>query len=244
MRDRRRMPGANLHRVKGGLAARYNEDFLLQPRASSHVSTAPPVPIDLDSLRRLFSAPRREGAVPAAYAGETRHPGGEVRPAAVLMPLVDRSQGLTVLFTRRTAHLRSHAGQISFPGGRSEPQDASPAETALRETREEIGLDASRVEVLGFLPSQYTTRSGFIVTPVVGAVRPPFELRPDKSEVDEVFEVPLAFLMDPANHRQGSIVVEGETRHFHAIPYDDYYIWGVTAGILMHFYWYLNSPET
>lgn len=159
------------------------------------------------------------------------------------MPLIERPQGLMVLFTRRTAHLRSHAGQISFPGGRAEPEDASPAETALRETREEIGLDASRVEVLGLLPSQYTTRSGFLVTPVVGAVRTPFELTPDQSEVDEVFEVPLAFLLDPANHRQGSIVTDGETRNFHAIPYGNYYIWGVTAGILMHFYWFLNAAE-
>jgi len=207
------------------------------------VSTESPVRLDLDSLRRLFGAPSRDTYVPAAYSGDAGPPGGDVRPAAVLMPLVDRSQGLTVLFTRRTAHLRSHAGQISFPGGRSEPQDASPAETALRETREEIGLEPSRVEVLGFLPSQYTTRSGFIVTPVVGVVRPPFELHPERSEVDEVFEVPLAFLMDPANHRQGSIVVEGETRQFHAIPFGDYYIWGVTAGILIHFYWFLNSTD-
>ncbi len=207
-------------------------------------SVAPVASIDLQRLRRIFASPPKHVPIPFADEREGQHPGGDIRPAAVLMPLIERAQGLTVLFTRRTPHLRSHAGQISFPGGRSEPQDATPAETALRETHEEIGLAASHVEVLGFLPSQYTTRSGFIVTPVVGAVRAPFQLKPDVSEVDEIFEVPLNFLLDPANHRQGSIVTEGEVRNFHAIPYGDYYIWGVTAGILMHFYWFLSAADT
>lgn len=200
--------------------------------------------IDLQRLRRIFAAPPAHVPIPFADEREGQHPGGDIRAAAVLVPLIERAHGITVLFTRRTAHLRSHAGQISFPGGRSEPQDATPAETALRETQEEIGLAASHVEVLGSLPSQYTTRSGFIVTPVVGAVRTPFDLRPDESEVDEIFEVPLAFLLDPANHRQGSIVTDGEVRNFHAIPYGDYFIWGVTAGILMHFYWFLGAADS
>lgn len=209
------------------------------------VSSATHQSIDIDRLRRLFAMPysERQFASGDELGGDNQHPGGEIHPAAVLMPLVERPEGLSVLFTRRTAHLRAHAGQISFPGGRSEPGDASPTETALRETYEEIGLDASRVEILGLLPSQYTTRSGYLVTPVIGALRTPFELRPDKSEVDEVFEVPLTFLLDPANHRQGSIVDEGETRNFHAIPYGDYYIWGVTAGILMNFYWFLGTAD-
>ncbi len=197
--------------------------------------------VNLEQLRNLFATPRTGSEFSGQDDAHGQHPGGEIRPAAVLMPLVERPHGLNVLFTRRTAHLRSHAGQISFPGGSSEPGDASPADTALRETFEEIGLNPELVEVLGFLPSQYTTRSGFLVTPVVGAIRAPVELQPDESEVDEVFEVPLIFLLDPENHRQGSIVVEGETRNFHAIPYGDYYIWGVTAGILMNFYWYLRS---
>ena len=201
-------------------------------------------PVDLDRLRRAFAAPPADFLPPEAIERESQFLGGDdIRPAAVLMPLIERPGGLTVLFTRRTAHLRSHAGQISFPGGRCEPEDSTPAATALRETREEIGLPDSHIEVLGFLPSQYTTRSGFIVTPVVGAVRAPFPLQPDDSEVAEVFEVPLAFLLDPSNHRAGGIVADGETRRFHAIPYGDYYIWGVTAGILMHFYWFLSAAK-
>jgi 8-oxo-dGTP pyrophosphatase MutT (NUDIX family) len=200
--------------------------------------------INLARLRRAFAAPPTDFLPPEAIERESQFQGeDDIRPAAVLMPLIDRPEGLTVLFTRRTAHLRSHAGQISFPGGRCEPSDPTPAATALRETREEIGLPDSHIEVLGFLPSQYTTRSGFIVTPVVGAVRTPFALQPDDSEVAEVFEVPLAFLLDPSNHREGGIVADGETRRFHAIPYGDRYIWGVTAGILMHFYWFLSAAE-
>ncbi|MGB5082424.1 MAG: CoA pyrophosphatase [Burkholderiales bacterium] len=162
----------------------------------------------------------------------------EIRPAAVLVPVVGRESGLTVLFTRRTAHLNDHAGQISFPGGRSEPGDASAAETALRETAEEIGLEASRVEVLGELP-QYVTVTGYRVTPVIGLVVPPFELTPDEFEVAEVFEVPLEFLIDPANHQRNSIVYEGGARQYYAVPYGDRYIWGATAGMLMNFYAYL-----
>ena len=149
--------------------------------------------------------------------------------------MVVRGNGLTVLFTRRTAHLNDHAGQISFPGGRTEPADASAAETALRETAEEIGLEASHVEVLGELP-QYVTVTGYRVTPVVGLVVPPFELKPDGFEVAEVFEVPLEFLIDPENHQRNSIVYEGGARHYYAVPYENHYIWGATAGMLMNFY--------
>jgi 8-oxo-dGTP pyrophosphatase MutT (NUDIX family) len=137
-----------------------------------------------------------------------------------------------VLLTQRTAHLREHAGQISFPGGRVEPEDASPAHTALRETEEEIGLASAHIEIVGYLP-EYRTNTGFRVMPVVGLVRPPFALRPDPSEVAEVFEVPLAFLMDPANHQQHSVHYRGKLRHYYAMPYGDYFIWGATAGIIV-----------
>ena len=153
-------------------------------------------------------------------------------PAAVLVPLVLRDSALSVLLTRRTDHLHHHPGQISFPGGRVEAEDRSPPATALRETKEEIGLGADRVELIGALPD-YFTGTGFRITPVVGLVHPPFELTLDAFEVAEAFEVPLSHFLDPANHLRHSLKVEGRTRHFHAMPYGDYYIWGATAGMLM-----------
>jgi 8-oxo-dGTP pyrophosphatase MutT (NUDIX family) len=178
----------------------------------------------------------------AALGGD---PGGNLAtrltPAAVLVLIVGRAQGPSVLFTERTAHLNDHAGQVSFPGGRSEPGDGSAVDTALRETFEEIGIEPARVEILGQLP-EYLTRTGFRVTPVVGFVVPPFELTPDSFEVAEVFEVPLAFLLDPANHQQQEFTRDGVTRHFWAIPYEGHYIWGATAGMLMNLYRCLTSP--
>ncbi len=156
-------------------------------------------------------------------------------PAAVLVPVIERPQGLTVLFTQRTAHLNDHAGQVSFPGGRCEPTDPSPVFTALRETEEEIGLDPARVEVLGLLP-EYRTGTGFTVTPVVGLVRPPFDLNPDSFEVAEIFETPLDFLLDPANHQRHSMEIGGVVRHYYAMPYEGYFIWGATAGMLVSLY--------
>jgi len=152
-------------------------------------------------------------------------------PAAVLFPIVLRDGGQTVLLTQRTAHLRDHAGQISFPGGRVEAEDLSPSHTALRETEEEIGLPRERIEILGFLP-EYRTGTGFRVTPVVALVLPPFDLRPDPFEVAEVFEVPLAFLLDPVNHQQHSLHYRGALRNYFAMPYGDYFIWGATAGMI------------
>lgn len=162
-----------------------------------------------------------------------------LKPAAVLVPIVERPQEFTVLFTQRTAHLAHHAGQVSFPGGHIEPEDGGPLATALRETEEEIGLDRRHVAVIGHLDT-YVTRTGFVVTPVVGIVTPPFTVRPDAHEVAEVFEVPLAYLLDPANHHRCSAVFEGAERHFHAIPFDRYFIWGATAGMLMNLYQVLN----
>jgi len=156
-----------------------------------------------------------------------------LKPAAVLVALVERAEGLTVLFTQRTAHLAHHAGQVSFPGGHIESDDAGPLDTALRETEEEVGLDRRHVEVIGHL-DLYVTRTGFVVTPVVGLVTPPFDITPDPHEVAEVFEVPLAFLLDRRNHRRCETEFEGLTRYFWAMPYGPHYIWGATAGMLVN----------
>jgi len=153
-------------------------------------------------------------------------------PAAVLIPVVEREEGLTVLLTQRAAHLNDHAGQVSFPGGRCESQEESVVNTALRETEEEIGLAPTCVEVLGCLP-EYRTGTGFSVSPVVGLVLAPFELHPDSFEVAEVFETPLAFLLDPANRQRHSMEIGGVRRHYFAMPYQGYFIWGATAGMLV-----------
>jgi len=158
-----------------------------------------------------------------------------VTPASVLVPIVTHGAGLTVLFTQRTAHLRAHSGQVSFPGGRAEPEDASPEFTALRETQEEIGLPPERVEVLARMP-EYLTRTGYRVTPVVGLVVLPLGLAPDPREVEEVFEVPLAFLLDPANHQRETRELAGKTVGFWVMQYERHRIWGATAGMLMNLY--------
>lgn len=163
-------------------------------------------------------------------------------PAAVLVPLVVRDTGLTVLLTQRTAHLRDHAGQISFPGGRCEEQDASPVETALREAREEVGLDGKQVEVLGMLP-EYRTGTGFSIIPVVGLVHPPLNLKLDDFEVAEVFETPLDFLLDSANHQRHSLEYQGAQREYYAMPWEGYYIWGATAGMLVSLQRFLNAQD-
>lgn len=155
----------------------------------------------------------------------------ELTPAAVLFPIVMRPERPTVLLTQRTAHLRDHAGQVSFPGGRVEEEDLSAVHTALRETEEEIGLAREHIEVLGFLP-EYRTGTGFRVIPVVALVEPPFDLRPDPFEVAEVFEVPLDFLLDPVNHKQHEMHYRGALRRYYAMPYGDYFIWGATAGMI------------
>jgi len=168
------------------------------------------------------------------------HEAAALKPAAVLVPVIDRDGELTVLFTRRTDHLYDHAGQISFPGGRAEPDERSAAQTALREAEEEIGLAADKVEILGSL-SEYVTVTGYRVTPVVGLVCPPLELKLDDFEVAEIFEVPLRFLLDPLNHQRNSVVHLGRRRFYYAMPYGQYYIWGATAGMLMNFYGFLSA---
>ena len=159
-------------------------------------------------------------------------PPGPLRPAAVLVPIVLREPEPTVLLTRRTDHLHHHPGQVSFPGGRVEDQDTSPIDTPLRETEEEISLRRAHVELLGSLP-QYQTGTGFDITPVVGLVTPPFELQLDPFEVAEVFEVPLAFLLDTSNHQRHSAIIRGARREYYAMPYGEYFIWGATAGMLV-----------
>ncbi|MGH8678634.1 MAG: CoA pyrophosphatase [Burkholderiales bacterium] len=156
-------------------------------------------------------------------------------PAAVLVPILNQPHGPTLLFTQRTAHLNDHAGQISFPGGRVHEGDSSRVATALRETREETGLDPQRIEIIGQLPD-YDIPTGFRVTPVVGWIEPPFDISLDSFEVAEVFEVPLAFFLDPANHQRHTKDVNGITRHYYVMPYGNRYIWGATAGMLYTLY--------
>lgn len=156
-------------------------------------------------------------------------------PAAVLVPLVDHPSGLTVLLTRRAEALRKHAGQVSFPGGRIEADDAGPLAAALRETREEIGLDSARVHVVGYLPD-HLIGTGFRVTPVVAFVDPGFSLALDSREVSEAFEVPLAHVFDAHNHRARLRRIGNEEIEMFDIPYGERHIWGATAGMLMTFY--------
>ncbi len=156
------------------------------------------------------------------------------RPAAVLVPLVQRDEGLHVILTRRTDHLSDHAGQISFPGGRQEDHDNTLEETALRETEEEIGLARVHIELVGRLDDYYTV-TGYQVTPVVGLITPPFDLAPDAHEVAEVFEVPMEFILEPRNQKLQTVTFEGVKRRYFAIPYREYYIWGATAGMLVNF---------
>jgi 8-oxo-dGTP pyrophosphatase MutT (NUDIX family) len=155
-------------------------------------------------------------------------------PAAVLVPLVEHEGGMTIMLTKRTAHLAHHPGQISFPGGRLEDADGGDLVTcALRETEEEVGLARGRVLVLGRL-DDYATGTGFMVTPVVGLIEPPFTLAPDPFEVADVFEVPLAFALDAANHRLHQREVAGRQRPFWALTWNEHLIWGATAGILVN----------
>lgn len=204
-----------------------------------------------DHLRRLArqrlpqSAPEASTSSPE-MAGKGDHelnpemtswlePGVVYRDAAVLVPLVDRPSGLHALFIQRTHGPDAHSGQVAFPGGKIEHHDPGPMEAALREAEEETGVTQDFVEVLGFLDF-YRTGTRFRIAPVVGIVREGFTLVPDPIEVAEIFEVPLAFLMDPANHQTDSRVWKGRERFFYAMPYGERYIWGATAGILRNMF--------
>lgn len=168
--------------------------------------------------------------------------------ASVLVPLVERDDGLRVLLTRRTDHLHDHAGQVSFPGGRAEADDVDAVATALREAEEEVGLRPDRVQVLGPL-NTYSTITSYVVTPIVALVHPPFELALDNFEVAEAFEVPLRFLMTPAHHRRHAVDFQGQRRHFLSMPWQgidaqgrarEYFIWGATAAMLRNLYRFLE----
>jgi len=165
-----------------------------------------------------------------------------LKPAAVLVGLLDKDGEANVLLTLRTEHLSSHAGQIAFPGGKIEAGDAGPTDAALRETEEETGLAPRFVDVIGLL-DPYVTGTGYRIVPVVGVIKPGFTLAPDPSEVADVFEVPLSFLMNPANHQRHERVWKGELRRYYAMPYLERYIWGATAGILRNFYDRLYGRE-
>jgi len=201
----------------------------------------PPQRLTIDGLRARFANPPEwapessDGQLMSKFAAAPT-------PASVLLPIVMRSDGPTLLLTRRTAHLNDHAGQISLPGGRVDESDASAIETALRETEEEIGLHRRHIEILGMLPD-YFTSTGFQVTQVVSLVQPPFDLRADPFEVAEIFEVPLAFLMNGANHqRRIAELLDGRGRRiFYAMPYERFFIWGATAGMLRNLFHFLRA---
>jgi len=197
------------------------------------------------TLRALGHADDDETAWMPEFTGDgQRLVERPMRTAAVLVPLVRRPGGLTVLLTRRTDHLNDHAGQISFPGGRTDPEDADAIATALREAHEEVGLAADEIDVIGVLP-RYTTVTAYEVTPIVALLDPPRDLRLDAFEVAEVFEVPLAFLMDPAHHQRHSAQFQGLSRQFISMPWgadatgQPYFVWGATAAMLRNLYRFL-----
>ncbi|MER9839453.1 CoA pyrophosphatase [Mesorhizobium sp. M0145] len=190
---------------------------------------------------------QRVAAQPLAHAGDDfgdhrfnpGHPrlklAKALRDAAVLIPVVDHGHEATVLLTRRAEKLRNHSGQVAFPGGTIDPTDASPEAAALRETSEEIGLDSDYIEIIGRLPD-YVSGSGYRIAPVLGIVRPGFSLTLNSDEVDAVFEVPLGFLMDPANHTRDSRMWNDLEWFYYEMPYGGQRIWGVTAGIIRTLY--------
>jgi 8-oxo-dGTP pyrophosphatase MutT (NUDIX family) len=187
------------------------------------------------------------GVVPTSGISYAQSPGapgarGALTPAAVLVPLVQHEDGFTVVLTQRTDSLSSHAGQISFPGGRLEESDVDAVAGALREAEEETGLPPSNVDILGRLDA-YVTVTGYEVIPIVGAITPPIALTPDPVEVADIFEVPLNFFLDPANHQRVKQDRNGQIRAYYAMPFGDRYIWGATAGMLVNLYEVISSSE-
>ena len=203
--------------------------------ASTQAFTAvAPQHLTVDAVKSVLSA-NIQRVLDIPDESDRRHPGREGTPveAAVLVPLVMRPEGLTVLLTQRTAHLNDHAGQISFPGGKIETTDEDAIAAALRETEEETGLSREFVQVLGGLP-RYLTATGFAISPITALVEPGFTLSPDSFEVAEVFEVPLSFLTNPANFRlHRAVLADGTTRQYYSAPWNQYFIWGATAAMLL-----------
>ena len=215
--------------------------------ADAHLPPVPASAMTPGALRERFSAPAQWQAEMPGDAGRF-NPDGNATAASVLIPLVMRADGLRVLLTRRTEHLRDHAGQISFPGGRAEPDDVDSVATALRETEEEVGLDRRHIEVIGALPV-YSTVSSYLITPVVALVESEFTLALDSFEVAQAFEVPLTYLMTPAHHRHHEIEFAGQRRRFLSMPWQDpaagdqapeFFIWGATAAMLRNLYRFLS----
>ncbi|WP_425365027.1 CoA pyrophosphatase [Fulvimarina endophytica] len=200
------------------------------------------MPFTAEDLRQRFETRKDEPGTGVEFGDHLLNPDivqlmedRDAREAAVLVPVVDRAEGASVILTERSRSLRKHSGQIAFPGGSVDPEDASVEAAALREAREEIDLAARHVEILGRLP-RYLTTTGFRITPVVAIVAPGFKLKANPDEVADIFETPLSFLMNAANHRRASRAFGGVERHFYEMPHGERYIWGVTAGILRTLY--------
>ena len=237
----------------GGEGTAVTAPRIPDPQAVPVVGTdahLPPVPAERlhpQALRQRFT--QSASWVPEIAGDGARGPGRPPAQASVLVPLVQTPTGLSVLLTERTPHLRDHAGQISFPGGRAEPHDRDATATALREAHEEVGLAPDRVEVIGQLPA-YTTVTHFVVTPVVALITPPLSLSLDRFEVASAFEVPLSYLMTPAHHRRHLFEHEGVRRQFLSMPWRstapdggerEFFIWGATAAMLRNLYRFLSD---
>lgn len=202
--------------------------------------------LSLSFIRQAFSQPVSWQVEPVFtnYFDLDTSAHSDITPAAVFIPLLERSNGLHVLFTRRSPHLYSHAGQICFPGGRIEASDADYIQAALRETWEEVGVEPRFIELIGSQPS-FLTSTRYTMKPVIGVLRPGYTLTPDRSEVEEIFEVPLATLLSPALHRLHEIrPQDGLPRHFFSVSWGDYFIWGATAALIRNLYHYLAAAES
>jgi 8-oxo-dGTP pyrophosphatase MutT (NUDIX family) len=198
-----------------------NKNDVLKRLSESHAAEERRSNEDAEDLRKLKQADRN------AWIRDDL----PLIPAAVLVPLINRPDGMTVLLTKRTEHLSNHAGQISFPGGRTDDDDRDARHTALRETEEEVGLGADAIEIIGQLDN-YVVGTGYLVTPFIGIIEPPVNYNAHDHEVAEIFEPPLKFLMDPLNMERHARKVDDKTRNFFAVTWKDYYIWGATAGML------------
>ncbi len=212
---------------------------MIPPLTRRHIEQAlTPAQHSTHLMEQIAEARLRSDADLAPELRDLLPPPEKLRHAAVLVPIVERADGLKLLLTERSADLPSHAGQVAFPGGRVDDEDDGPVAAALREAEEEVGLNPGWVDVIGLL-TPYLTSSGFKILPVVGFVEPKFtldELVLSQAEVAKVFEVPLEFVMNPANHDRHEVEFRGRMRHYYAMPYEGHYIWGATAGMLVSFY--------